>query len=91
MALTAAAPIVTQPPPLNSVAIKSCQGCCARAQPATPIASAREPALVTRARPKRAYSLGRLAITIAPNRKWTVTAVEMTFSGQLRNSCSACR
>ena len=91
IALTAAAPMVTQPPPLNSVAIKSCHRSCASAQPATPIASASEPALVTRTRPKRAYSLGRLAITIAPNRKWTVTAVEITLSDQPRDWCTACR
>jgi len=66
IALTAAAPMVTHPPPLNSVATKSCHGSCASAQPATPIASASEPALVTRAKPKQRYSLGRLAMTIAP-------------------------
>jgi hypothetical protein len=32
-----------------------------------------------------------LAMTIAPNRKWTVTAVETTLSDQPRNSCTACR
>src|SRR5215468_5045490 len=91
IALTAAAPMVTQPPPLNSVATKSCHGSCASAQPVTPIASVSEPALVTRAKPKRRYSLGRLAMTIAPNRKWTVTAVETSVSDQPRDSCTACR
>ncbi len=53
MALTAAAPIATQPAPLKSVAAKSCQGCAATAQPQIPSASAMAPALVTAGRPKR--------------------------------------
>src|SRR5215510_5187212 len=51
-ALTAAAPIVTQPVPLRKVATKSCHGSQASAHPATPAASAIEPALVTFGTPK---------------------------------------
>jgi hypothetical protein len=47
IAFTAAAPIVAHPPPLNSVAKNSCQGCSAIAHPKMPAASPTHPALVT--------------------------------------------
>jgi hypothetical protein len=68
IALTAAAPIATQPPPLRIAAAKSCTGVAAMAQPTTPPASVSTPADVTRETPNRRYSAGRFAITIAPTR-----------------------
>jgi hypothetical protein len=53
IALTAAAPMATQPPPLSSAARKSCQGSHATAHATTPAASATDPAFVTAGTPKR--------------------------------------
>ena len=89
--LTAAAPMAAQPAPLKQVAAKSCQGSCAAAQPVTPAPSESAPALVTAATPKRRYSFGRLATTMAPIRKWAVTDVDTSASDHPRNSRTACR
>ena len=53
--------------------------------------SASAPALVTPDTPKWRYSFGRLATTIAPIRKWAVTAVDTSANDHPRSSRTACR
>ena len=91
IALTAAAPIATQPTPLRIAAAKSWAGVAAMAHPTTPAASASEPAGVTRETPKRRYSAGRLAITIAPTTKCAVTALDMRGNGQPVRWMTVCK
>src|SRR6478609_4854525 len=89
--LTAAAPMAAQPAPLRTVAARSCQGSCATAQAVAQEPSASAPALVTPDTPKWRYSFGRLATTIAPIRKWAVTAVDTSANDHPRSSRTACR
>ncbi len=81
-ALTATAPIATQPAPLASAAAKSCHGAAAVAHPMTPTAAMQDPATIVAGTPNRRCARGRLTTTIAPRRKCSVTADETIASGQ---------
>jgi len=67
-ALTATAPIVTQPPPLSSAAAISCHGRSHSAQPSTPSVVTTAPVHAVAPTPNRACRRGSCATTRAPNR-----------------------
>ena len=91
MALMAEALIAPQPSPLSAAAAKSCQGSPAAAHPQQPAARQMAPALVTVAEPKRRCREGRLAPAMAPTRKCTVTAAEISATGQPLVRCTTLR
>ena len=91
MAFTVTPLIAAQPAPLTIAAAKSCQGLSATAQPNTPALSATAASRTMAGMPKRPNSAGRFAATIAPLRKWIVTASEATASENPRASRTTCR
>ena len=85
-ALSAAALIVPQPVPLKTAATNSCHGAFAWAQAMMPVAINSAPILITPLVPKRRCNAGKLAPVIAPSRKCTLMAAEISPNDQPRVS-----
>src|ERR1700680_3969423 len=91
MALRAAALIEPQPAPLSALTTNSCQGAVTVAHPTVPVARQSAPTFVTAAAPKQRCNADSFAPVTAPTRKWKLTAVETSTSGQPRVSRTTLR